>query len=86
VEASALRPLGPGSGGRIRAKFNFAGKNRASAARVHDQQNEIGGLATKLEADAGTFQSHHGWSAPRTSEMLAGAACHCAAARSCLRR
>src|SRR5258708_38299075 len=47
--------LGASSSGRIRAKFNLAGKNGTSAARVHDQQVEIVCLATELKANAGTF-------------------------------
>src|SRR6516162_8981451 len=49
------------------------------AAVVHHEKNKIRGLSTKLQPNATTFQRIHGRCAPRTGEVLTGAAYHGAA-------
>src|SRR5580765_2527838 len=75
-----IAAFGSGGGGSVRAQLDLAGKNGASATWIHDQEDEIRGFPAGLEAEAGTFKSHHGRSAPRTSEVFASATGHGAAA------
>ena len=46
---------------------------------VHHQKNEIGGFSANLQTNAAAFESIHGRCAPRTGEVLTGAAYHGAA-------
>src|SRR3984893_19301007 len=46
------------------------------SASVHDQENEVGGLAADLESNAAALERHHRRRAPRAGVMLAGAAGH----------
>src|SRR5262249_40523001 len=61
-------------------EFDLAAEDRACAALVHHQQNEICGLTTQLEAEARSFERHHCWRAPRAVEVVAAAAGHGATA------
>src|SRR4029077_21266671 len=64
----------------IAAQFHFAAENRICASIIHHEQHEVGGLSADLESNAAAFERKHGWRAPPSSEMLAGAANHGAAA------
>src|SRR5229473_233759 len=72
--------LGASGGRSVCAEFDLTAENRLGAARVHNQEDEVGSLATKLEAHAATFEGHHGGCAPRPGEMFTAAAGHGAAA------
>src|SRR5882762_8346976 len=50
--------------GGVSTEFYLAVKQTIYAARVHHQNNEVGCLATDLEAYATSLQGHHCWSAP----------------------
>src|SRR6202030_2569443 len=63
-----------------RAELHFALENGVGSAIVHDQKDEISGLAADLKSDAAAFQGHHRRSAPRAGEVLARAASHGATA------
>lgn len=75
-----IAAFGSGGGGGIGSEFDFAGEDAFGAAGVHDEEDEIGGLASQLEAEASAFESDHGRGAPGTVEVLAAAADHGAAA------
>src|SRR5215467_8146546 len=49
------------------------------ATVVHHEKNRIRGFSTNLQPNTATFQRIHGWCAPRTGEVLTGAAYHGAA-------
>src|SRR5579863_2775793 len=67
----------------VAAQFYFAFEDGRRASFVHDQQDEISGLAADLESYAAAFQREHCWGAPRSPEMFACAANHRAAAIAC---
>src|SRR5207247_1220046 len=64
---------------RIRADFDLTLQDGPRAARVHYQNYKIGCLSAELESDTPAFERHHRWGAPRTGEVFARAAGHCAA-------
>ena len=64
VEAAAVAAFRACRRRGVRAELDFAGENRGGAARVHDQDYEIGGLAAKLKAKAATLESDHGRRSP----------------------
>ncbi len=68
--------LGAGGSGGVNAEFDFAFHHGFGALGIHDQEDEIGGLAAELEADAQAFEAHHGGRAPGAGVMLAAAADH----------
>jgi len=45
-------------------------------ASVHHQKHEVRRLPANLKSKAAAFERHHGWCAPRTGILLAGAASH----------
>src|SRR6266852_2697636 len=55
-------------------------ENGLGPARIHNQEDKVGSLATNLKADAAAFEGHHGGCTPRSCEMFTGAASHGAAA------
>src|ERR1700736_1057328 len=73
---AALRPRRRGG---VRTELDLAGKNGIGAARVHHQDNEIGGLAAELKSKAAALEGDHGWRSPFAREVFAGAASHGAA-------
>jgi hypothetical protein len=68
-----------GGSGSVAADLHFAGENAAGGALAHEEQNEVGGLATELDPEAAAFESHHAGSAPRTAHVWAAATRHDAA-------
>src|SRR5271157_3515736 len=69
-----------GSNGSIAAELNLAAENGFHPSVVHDQEDQVGGFAADLEADTAAFQGVHGRGAPRSTELIAGAANHGTAA------
>src|SRR5215472_9735913 len=68
-------------GGRgICAELDLRAQDGIGATAVHDQEDEVGGLAADLQTDAGAFEGHHRGGAPWSVEMLAAAAGHGSAA------
>lgn len=65
-----------GRRGGTRSDFYFFTQNGRGPARVHDQNDEVGSLASELKAHAAALQGHHCRRAPWTGEMLAAASGH----------
>src|SRR5262249_42695834 len=72
--------LGSGSNGGVGTELHLAMQQALDAAIVHDQNDEVGGFAADLKADAAAFERVHGGRPPRAAEAVAGAADHGAAA------
>ena len=66
-------------GARIATELYFAGENALGTAVVHEQENEVGGIAAELETSAAAFKSHHCGSAPGAVECGTAATGHQAA-------
>src|SRR5271155_4676558 len=64
----------------VAAELYFACENGVGTAIIHDENDEVRGLAAYLKSDAGAFEGHHGRGAPGTVETIAAAASHDAAA------
>ena len=63
----------------ITTELHFAAQNGVSAASIHDEEHEVRGFSADLKTNAAALKRHHGRRAPRTVEMLTGAARHHAA-------
>src|ERR1700679_2345354 len=58
----------------ISGQVHFAAENSVRASIIHDEKDEVGGLAAELQTKAPAFQGHHGWGAPMPIEICAVAA------------
>src|SRR5262249_56052638 len=54
----------PGGNRSIRAQFELAGEQRVHAAIIHDDHDQVNGLAANLKTDASAGRRQGGGSAP----------------------
>src|SRR5580700_2593225 len=67
----------------VGSKRRTLAENRIRASLVHYEQHQIRSLAADLESNTAAFERIHCGRTPPSSETLAGAANHCAAAITC---
>src|SRR5579859_2579875 len=60
----------------VAAELDLAGEDRISPALIHYQQDEVGGLAANLKANACALKCHHRRRAPRPVEIRPAPAGH----------
>src|SRR5581483_6643362 len=70
---SGMTAYGPGSDAGIRSQFELAVQEVMHAVLVHDQHDQVHGLAADLEAEAATLD---GEKCRRTPALRSAAACH----------